>query len=242
MSISPTCLLPVERNDEKLRMSVHLAQKLRDYVEHFLNRSKCVGRLFSVTLHLSTVQMTKRTNKMKHSRANEVQANSALCLTSSSGNNELRSFFFIIIPGQTSGTHVEFWIPTNGYDTATAHNWPHPVLSPSFNCLHSTLSSFSSLFIPVSSLSYFFLRSFPLLTLSFILSFPARPTILIHPHTSFVFFWCLIFKPHVCSCCTLHTVKYYFLAEKIWAHLQNTYTSSDNARLPFRRMYCSLNA
>jgi len=71
MSITPTCLLPVERNDEELRNgSVHIAQKLRDYVKHFLTRSKRVGTLFWVTLHLSTAQMTggggtKKKNKEK---------------------------------------------------------------------------------------------------------------------------------------------------------------------------------
>jgi len=56
----------VERNDEELRNgSVHIAQKLRDYVKHFLTRSKRVGTLFWVTLHLSTAQMTGGGGKNK---------------------------------------------------------------------------------------------------------------------------------------------------------------------------------
>lgn len=186
----------------------------------------------------------------KNSRAKEVQANSAVCLTSSSGNNELCSPH----PPYTwtdvrNRTHVEFWIPTNGCNTATAQNWPHPDVFPSLNCLHSTLSSFSSylfLFLTHFNTLLHFLTAFfvPLLyrlCLSFIFSFSihptaGRPTILIHPHTSSVFFWCLIFKPRVFSRCSLQ------LAEKIWTHLQNTYKSSENARLPFRRIYCLLNA
>jgi len=242
MSITPTCLLPVERNDEELRNgSVHIAQKLRDYVKHFLTRSKRVGTLFWVTLHLSTAQMTgggEQTNKMKkNSRAKEVQANSAVCLTSSSGNNELRSFFPHTWTDVRNRTHVEFWIPANGYNTATAQNWPRPDMFPSFNCLHSTPSSFSSLFIPVFysfqhslSLSYFFLRSFTLLTLHFFHFFLPHPPNRCPPndphpptHQLCLFFPCLIFKPHVFSRCSLQSVKYYFKVEKIWTHLQNTY-------------------
>ena len=266
MSISPTCLLPVERNDEELRngrvctslrsceiMSSIFWTAANEWAGY--SELRCICRLHRWREINKKKKQTKWRRIQEQKRSKPTQQFASLHLVAIM-NSVL--FFPYTWTDVRNRTHVEFWIPANGYNTATAQNWPHPDVFASFNCLHSTLiqrlyfiySCF--LLISTSSFTFLLLSSFLHSTDSSFLSFfpspspnrcppndPHPPT---HQFCLFFSFWCLIFKPHVFSRCSLQSVKYYFKAEKIWTRLQNTYTTWENAGLPFRRIHCSLNA
>lgn len=200
MSISPTCLLPVERNDEELRngrvctslpsceiMSSIFWPAAKEWAGY--SRLRCNCRLYRWPGWGGVDKQTKWRRIKEQKRPRPTQQFAALHLVAIINSFFFFVFFFFFLffsfytwTDVRKRPHVEFWIPADGYNTATAQNWPHPDVFPSFSCLHSNLSSLSSLFILVSysfqhplSLSYFFLRSFTLLTLHFFHFFLPHP-------------------------------------------------------------------